>query len=70
MSAIYHPPDPVYEESDLFYSLSEKCEEIQSVDPNAKIIISGDTNGLNIGNLMSQSALTQMVKSPIRGDRE
>jgi hypothetical protein len=38
--------------------LSEKCEEIQSVDPNAKIIIAGDINGLNIGNLMSQSALT------------
>ena len=37
-------------------------------NPNAKIIITGDLNKLNIYNLLNQLSFAQLVKSPTRGD--
>ena len=38
-------------------------------DPNARIIIGGDINKLNVTELITQHSLQQMVKSPTRGER-
>ena len=45
----------------------DSCELIQSKDPNAKIVIGGDINQLDIRPLLNQHCLKQMGKSPTRG---
>ena len=49
--------------------MSECCDQILRDDPNAKIIIAGDINQLNIKDIMCQHALQQMVKAATRGNR-
>ena len=68
-ASVYHPPDPIYEPADLLNFLSETCDQILHDDPNAKIVIAGDTNQLNIKDLMQQHGLHQMVKVPTRRDK-
>ena len=69
IAAVYNPPDPVYNETDLIDYLVDTCERIMSSDPNARIIIGGDINKLNVTELITQHSLQQMVKSPTRGER-
>ena len=38
VSAIYHPPDPVYEESDLLYSLSENVRKFNPLIQMQKLL--------------------------------
>ena len=54
IASLYHPPDPVYAESDILAHLTETCELIE---PNARIIIAGDINHLNIRDIMFQHNL-------------
>ena len=68
-ASVYHPPDPIYEPADLLNFLSETCDQILHDDPNAKIVIAGDINRLNIKDLMQQHGLHQMVKVPTRRDK-
>ena len=49
--------------------LQEKCEEIESIDPNAKVMIN-IAGWFNIGNMISQCALTQIVANLQQEDRE
>ena len=44
--AIYHPPSPEYQSSDLLDFLTDSCERLLSLEPNAKLIIAGDINQL------------------------
>ena len=69
IASLYHPPDPVYAESDLLAHLTETCELILAGEPNARIIISGDINHLNIRDLISQHNLKQLVTKSTRGDK-
>ena len=69
IAAVYNPPDPVYNEADLIDYLVDTCERIMLSDPNARIIIGGDVNKLNITELITQHSLQQMVKSPTRSER-
>ena len=66
IASLYHPPDPVYAESDL---LTESCELIFAGEPNARIIIAGDINHLNIRDLISQRNLKQLVTKSTRGEK-
>ena len=51
VSVVYHPPERIYNESDLLDFLSEYCEKILLLQTNAKIIIAGDVDQLRgIGN--------------------
>lgn len=47
----------------------DSCELLLSADRNAKIIIGGDINQLDIRPLLNQLCLKQMVKSSTRGQR-
>ncbi len=68
IAALYNPPDTDQRTSlDLIDHLMDSCELLQSADPNAKIIIGGDINQLDIKPLLNQLCLKQMVKSPKRG---
>ena len=69
VASIYHPPDPVYDASELLDLLSHTCDQILLNDPNAKIIIAGDINQLKIKEFIQQHALKQMVRVCIRGER-
>ena len=69
IAAVYNPPDPIYNEADLIEYLMDTCEKIMSSDPNARIIIGGDINKLNVMELIVQHSLQQMVKLPTRGER-
>ena len=67
VASIYHPPsDYSYDAKDFIDYLIDSCERILLRDPNMNIIIAGDINKLNIYDLLSQQALTQMVKAPTR----
>ena len=63
-ASVYHPPDLIYEPADLLNFLSETCDQILHDDLNAKIVIAGDINQLQIKDLMQQHGLHQMVKVP------
>ena len=69
IASLYHPPDPVYADSDLLAHLTETCELIFAGDSNARIIIAGDINHLNIRDLISQHDLKQLVTKSTRGDK-
>lgn len=69
MAVVDHPPDPVYYEMDLLDFISELCDRILSYDLNAKIVISGDINQLNVRDLLRQHVLQKIVKAPTRGQR-
>ena len=51
--SLYHPPDPVYAESDLLAYLTETCELIFAGEPNARIIIAGGVKDLTIRDIIS-----------------
>jgi hypothetical protein len=69
VSVVYHPPEPIYNESDLLDFLSEYCEKILLLQPNAKIIIAGDVNQLRVYDFCVQHNLGQVVRKPTRGAR-
>ena len=58
----------MYNPDDLVEFLVNSCEQALSVLPNAKIMIAGDLNRLNIRTVLNQLSLFQMVKTPTRGD--
>ena len=68
-ASIYHPPDPLYDESALLEYLSESMEQILSELPTARIILAGDVNHLPIKDLSCQHNLQQLVNKPTRGER-
>ena len=69
VSVVYHPPEPIYNESDLLDFLSEYCEKILLLQPNAKIIIAGDVNQLRMHDFCIQHNFDQIVRKPTRGAR-
>lgn len=69
VAVVYHPPNPAYADVELSDHLSDGCEQILSSKPNARIIIAGDINQLNVGDLMSQHNLAQMARKVTRGHR-
>ena len=44
IASLYHPPNPMYQESELLNHLSESIEQIFQLESNAKIIVAGDVN--------------------------
>ena len=64
---MYHPPNPMYQESELLNHLSESIEQIFQLESNAKIIVAGDVNQLKIKDIMCQHNMEQMVRKPTRG---
>ena len=69
VAVVYQSPEPAYSSVELLDVLSGCCEHIVSSDPNAKIIIAGDINQLNIRYFVAQYVLDQMVKVPTRDEK-
>ena len=49
--------------------MSDCCEQVLSSDPDARIVIAGDINQLDINTLISQHNFQQLVKSFTRGQK-
>ena len=66
--SVYHPPTFDYYETGFIEFLKNSCESILATSPNARLIIAGDINKLDLKFLTQQSGLSQLVKTPTRND--
>ena len=64
ISALYHPPNPDYQQQELLDYLFGRCEEILITNSSARMIIAGDVNQLLIKDFCIQSNLLQLVTKP------
>ena len=53
VGTVYHPPDYIDDGNDLIPFLINSHEQLLSENPNAKIIVTRDINGLNVLDLLS-----------------
>lgn len=67
--ALYFPPSSEYLPDDLLDFLIDSCEKLLSSVPDAKLIIAGDINQLEIKTLLNYHSLTQIVKIPTRAQK-
>ena len=44
VASLYHPPNPIYHESELINHLSESMEQILQLESNARNNVAGDVN--------------------------
>lgn len=58
VAALYHPPKPIYETSDLMCRLELTADRISTADPGALVIIGGDFNQLNVDDVAESTGLT------------
>ena len=69
ISALYHPPNPDYQQQELLDYLSGRYEEILITNSSARMIIAGDINQLLIKDFCLQNNLIQLVTKPTRGKK-
>jgi len=62
----YHPPRPVYQIIVIRELLHRNFEHITYSFPNDVMILTGDLNHLDYGNLLVDFGLSQIVTSPTR----
>ena len=68
VASVYHPPTFDYYETAFIDFLVNSCESIVATLPNARLIIAGDINKLDLKSLTQQSGLLQLVKTSTRND--
>ena len=68
VASVYHPPTFDYCETAFIDFLVNSCESILATSPNARLIIAGDINKLDLKSLTQLSGLSQLVKTPTRND--
>jgi len=67
ISALYHPPRPLYSSSELLEYIENCVSEITHDFPLADIVIAGDLNQLSDNDVVERTGLTQIVQQPTRG---
>ena len=65
---VYHPPTFDYYETAFINLTVNSSESILATSPNARLIIAGDINNLDLKSLTQQIGLSQLVKTPTRND--
>ena len=68
VASVYHPPTFDYYETAFIEFLVNSCEIILATSSNARALIAGDSNKLDLKSLTQQSGLSQLVKTPTRND--
>ena len=68
VASVYHPPTFDYYETTFIEFLVNSCESILATSPNARLIIAGDINKLDLKSLTQKSGLSQLVKTPTRNN--
>ncbi len=67
IGTIYHPPNA--DDSEMLDYLSTTLTIIEGQYPGCGIFLAGVLNCLNVSRLSTQFKMTQLVRSPSRGDR-
>ena len=69
ISALYHPPNPEYQQQELLDYLSGRCKEILITNSSARMIIAADINQRLIKDFCLQNNLLHLVTKPTRGTK-
>ena len=67
VGALYHPPSPTYNINEMLNYLDDCVQEINSIDPQARIILAGDFNALSEQSITDNTGLINIVNKPTRG---
>ena len=67
IGALYHPPQPIYPTTQLLDRLAHCTEAIMSDDPNGIVLLAGDFNMLPQLEVIENTGLHPLVKTPTRG---
>jgi Reverse transcriptase (RNA-dependent DNA polymerase) len=69
VGALYHPPKPIYKSEILMDWLERSVEELSREKGDAIILLGGDFNGLDVGEVAERTGLHPLVTDPTRGGR-
>jgi len=61
IAALYHPPRPLYQPTELLNYIEECVEEVSRDYPTAHIVLAGDLNKLSEREVVERTGLTQIV---------
>ena len=67
VGALYHPPKPLYQPTELLDHLDVCMDDIARVIPDALVILAGDFNSLHDEDITARCALNCVVNQPTRG---
>ena len=67
VGAIYHPPKPIYQTSDLLDHIEEAVLRIQQDFPGSHVILAGDLNTMPDSEVIIRTGLKSLVTQPTRG---
>lgn len=67
LGGIYHPPSPMYNTIEFLDYIENTAGYLGVTHPGSTIVVAGDVNTLNMGELQSRTGLTSMVTAPTRG---
>jgi len=67
LGAIYHPPKPIYLTPSFMDYIVETIENFMATHPLCPIIIAGDTNNLDVAQIIERTGMIDLVKVPTRG---
>jgi len=67
VGALYHPPKPLYQTSELLNHIEVSVDAVESAFPAALVILAGDFNTLSEDDVIARSALCSIVDQPTRG---
>jgi hypothetical protein len=67
IAALYHPPQPLYQPTELLNYIEACVEEVSRDFPTAHIVLAGDLNKLSEHEVVERTGLTQIVHQPTRG---
>ena len=68
IGALYHPPAPLYQTSDLLDHIEAAVLSIQQDYPHARVILAGDMNTLPDNEVIIRTGLSPIVTQPTRGN--
>jgi len=66
VGALYHPPQPLYQTTELLNHIEVSVEAVESAFPAALVILAGDFNSLSEDDVIARSALCSIVDQPTR----
>ena len=69
VGALYHPPAPQYQASDILAHIEANVLQIQNDFPESHVILAGDFNSLPDSEVVIRSGLMPIVSQPTRGNR-
>jgi len=67
IGALYHPPQPLYQTTELLNHIEDCVDAVELTFPGALIILAGDFNTMPEDDVIARTALSSIVDQPTRG---